>query len=157
MAARQSDFATAQGYYEQSLALFRTIGDQLGVGTALSYSVALALEQGASDLLPMLQEGMALSLKIGLKSVLLEILVTVGRWAALQHAIESARLAGLIEGHPSINMSVREPLSKLQRELEALLPAVELAQYKAEGAALDLETTAREWLARLDAAAKQAK
>jgi tetratricopeptide (TPR) repeat protein len=148
----QGDFAMAQDYLQQSLALARAIGEQLGVSMALSYLAVLALEHRSSDLVGLLREGLDITLKIGAYPVLLKILVTVGRWTAPQHPSEAARLAGLIEGHPAIDADTLKILGKLQGELEALLPAEELAQYKAEGAALDLETTAREWLARIEAA-----
>jgi hypothetical protein len=41
-------------------------------------------------------------------------------------------------------------LDKLRQELEALLPTEQLTALMDEGAALDLETTAHEWLTRLE-------
>ncbi len=132
--------------------LFRAIGFNEGLGEVVSFMAVLVLEQGSNELLGLLHEGLNVTLKMGTYPELLNVLVTTGRWAAPQHPVEAARLAGLIEGHRALNTETRKILGKLQRELEALLSIEELAQYKAEGAALDLETTAREWLARIEAA-----
>ncbi len=150
LAYEHRGLATASDYYEQGLTLARAIGDQYITVLALSYLATLAFGQGASDLVGLLREGLNIGLKTGTYPVLLNLLVTTGRWTAPQYPSEVARLAGLIAGHSAMNTDTRKLLGNLQRELEALLPAEELATLTAEGATLDLATTAREWLARID-------
>lgn len=148
LAGRHGDFVTAQDYYEQCM----TNTEDYFRSQLLCFKATLAFEQATSDLLPIVQEGFAVALKIKAYHILLSFLAIAGRWTAPQHPIEATRLAGLVQDHFANNTVSRKSLGKLQHELEALLPAEAVAQYKAEGAAFDLETTAREWLTRIEAA-----
>lgn len=72
----------------------------------------------------------------------------------LDKHIEAAAIAGLVDANAATLQKLRERgLAQLLAELRATLPTSELARCMAEGARLDPESTARTWLARLEAEA----
>ncbi len=153
----QGDYPAARDYYQQCLTLAREIENKYSVALGLIGLAQTAFKDQQTDYLPFLQEGLAVSLSLSVKPQLLTLLVVTGQWAARHgDAPAAARLAGLVDAHPATSApGIQTELVKLQRELAPLLPAEQIASLSAEGAALDLETTAREWLARIEAVATE--
>lgn len=153
----QGDYPAARDYYQQCLTLAREIENKYSVALGLIGLAQTAFKDQQTDYLPFLQEGLAVSLSLSVKPQLLTLLVVTGQWAARHgDAPAAARLAGLVDAHPATSApGIQTELVKLQRELAPLLPAEQIASLSAEGAALDLETTAREWLARIETVAAE--
>jgi len=156
VARLQGDYPAAREHYQQGLSLAREIEHKYSVALGLSGLSQTALEDQQTAFLPFLQEGLSVSLDLSLQPQLLHLLVMTGRWMAREgDAANAARLAGLVNVHPACSPTIRRELEKLNQELALLLPVEQIETFGVEGAALDLETTAREWLARIETVAAE--
>ncbi|MCA9933114.1 MAG: protein kinase [Anaerolineales bacterium] len=152
----QQDYPTARDCYEQCLTSAQEFDNKRNTVLGIIGLAQTALEDRQTDFLPYLQEGLVTSLNLSVKPQLLTLLVVTGQWAARHgDTPAAARLAGLVDAHPACSPLIRIELVKLQQQLALLLPAEQLAALSAEGAALDLETTVREWLAQIEAVATE--
>ena len=152
----QGNRSAARDYFQQALELARNFSPR-DVSLVLNSLADVAFEDQQPDLLSLVQEALTDSLSHSQQPQMLRALIVTGRWMAQQgDAPAAAQLAGLVDAHPATSApGIQTELVKLQRELAPLLPAEQLAALSAEGAALDLETTAREWLTHIEAVATE--
>lgn len=145
----QGNNFAARDYFQQALELARNVSPR-DVSAILNSLASVAFEDQQPDLLSLVQEALADSLSHSQQPQVLCALIVTGRWAAREgDASSAARLAGLVDAHPACSSNARFELETLQQELALLLTAEQIATLGSEGAALDLETTAQEWLERI--------
>ncbi|MCB9437681.1 MAG: tetratricopeptide repeat protein [Anaerolineales bacterium] len=145
----QGNNFAARDYFQQALELARNVSPR-DVSAILNSLASVAFEDQQPDLLSLVQEALADSLSHSQQPQVLCALIVTGRWAARKgDASSAARLAGLVDAHPACSSNARLELETLQQQLALLLTAEQIATLGAEGAALDLETTAQEWLERI--------
>lgn len=150
VARLQRDYPAAREHYQQGITLAREIEHKYSVTLGLSGLAQTALEDQHTDALPFVQEGLALSIDLSLSPQLLSLLIVTGRWVVQKgDAPAAARLAGLVNAHPACTPIIQAELEKLNQELAQVLPAEQIATLGAEGATLDLEALAQEWLTRI--------
>ena len=139
-AYKQGDFATASDYYQQSLVMSRESGHRLLVVINLTALGYVELAQGNLTA-ARFQEALALGQAIDSPVAVLDALVGLARLRVRTKAdVFAAELAGLIEQHPALDEGLRAgELAMLKQELEAVLPADELAAALERGKALDLD------------------
>lgn len=151
----QGNNSAARDYFQQALELARNISPR-EVNGILNSLASVAFENQEPDFLSLLQEALTNSLSHSQQPQVLRALIVTGRWAAREgDAPGAARLAGRVDAHPACSPSIRCELEQLQQELAPLLPAEQIEALGVEGVALDLETTAQEWLARIETVAAE--
>jgi tetratricopeptide (TPR) repeat protein len=150
LAHYQGDYASAIHYYHESLAMTREIGDRPGIAFGLNnLGLALLAQNDLPAAAAHLGEALRASYEIGMLALAMDTIVGLGRlhlWT--NAAIYAAELAGLSEHHPATDSETRHgELATLKRELEAALPADELAAAMERGAQMDLDTVVKQLLA----------
>lgn len=151
IAVAQGNHQDAREHYAQSLALYRELGYAWGIAATLRAQSELAFEDAAAEqIAATLYEGLATSLRIQATTIMLELLVTSARLLArAEDFTQAALVAGLVAAHPATQHHLRDTqLAKLKAELRAVFSTTQLAPMMQQGAELDLETTARDMIAR---------
>jgi predicted ATPase/DNA-binding CsgD family transcriptional regulator len=97
VAYMMSDYASSRSLYEESLALFRELGDKQGIAEALDGLGEIATEVGDYETaVPLLEEFLALNLELGDKRGIANSLIQLG-WAALRPGDYTLAVARLEE------------------------------------------------------------
>ena len=97
VAYMMSDYTSSRSLYEESLALFRELGDKQGIAEALDGLGEIATEVGDYETaVPLLEEFLALNLELGDKRGIANSLIQLG-WAALRPGDYTLAVARLEE------------------------------------------------------------
>jgi tetratricopeptide (TPR) repeat protein len=150
LAYQQGDYLVAKTYLQQGLVMSREAGHRLHTAFALNTIGLIELAQGnLASAAALFREALALGDAIDALPVVLNALVSLARLSLRTGAgVFAAELAGLTEHHPSLDDEVRvSDLAKLKHELEAALPADELAAALERGKVLDVKAVAKKFLA----------
>lgn len=148
----QGDYRAAAGYYQQCVAISRQIGERWGVATSLNNLGFVYLETAQPDMARHTwRESLTISRDLEFYPLILESAIGVARLR--QHAGQryaSAALAGLVAAHPATLAETRDLyLAPLLQVLKDTLGDDNLTAALAEGAALDLDTVARQLIEEL--------
>lgn len=137
----RKDYAAAACYGEQSLEMARELGDREGIVIAsvnLGYAlVGLGEGETARE---HFRRGIDLARKTGLVPRVLDGLVGVA-WLLVRagRAERAAELLGLAQAHPALDSEVRPSIDMVLKEVQARLPAEDVAIALERGRALEWE------------------
>lgn len=147
----RKDYATAARYGEQSLEMARELGDREGIVIAsvnLGYALVGLGEEGAAR--DHFRRGVGLARKMGLVPRVLDALVGAA-WllARAGRAERAAELLGLAQVHPALDNEVRPSIDMVLEEIQAQLPAEDVAAALERGRDLEWETASAQVMEEL--------
>lgn len=178
-AENMREYERASELYQGALAISEAVGSRTQTAFTLASIGFLTLKQ-KGNAAHWFQRGLRIAQEIAAyPTMMIHIAGLAGQLTAQGQYARAAQFAGFAQHHPATNSDITEVLSLVLPQLQAALPPDELAAalergkqlnldsvvqellgefavdkqiaaLMAEGSTLDLETTAREWLARLE-------